>query len=327
MELLKSYLHSVKLYLPKGQKDDIIKELSDDLQSQMEEKERTLGRSLTEDEQADILRQYGDPMTVANRYRKEYRSVAFGRVLISAEMFPVYVIFLCFNLAVTALIVGLSVAKGNPLNIPMLFVSLAIQFVVVTGVVVLLDFLRRKFPKSWLYPPMALGPVTPIPRWQSVSGLVVFGVFTLWWAAVPYVPSLFFGRAAGSLELTPVWHTYYVPILVLLLAGIGQRAINLVRPLWTWVHAFTRMVTNLAGLFLQYFIIVGAPYVVVADSAKGLEDYAHLAEIYNALITWGVLCWLWVFLLINALAHAWQCVLHLRRWMRFRATSEPSHVS
>ncbi|HMD32697.1 MAG TPA: hypothetical protein VKG84_12365, partial [Candidatus Acidoferrales bacterium] len=68
MPLLDSYLQAVKLYLPRANSDDIVRELSANLQSQMEERESALGRPLSEDEQMALLKQHGDPMLVARRY-------------------------------------------------------------------------------------------------------------------------------------------------------------------------------------------------------------------------------------------------------------------
>ena len=45
MELLDRYLKAVKFWLPSDQKQDIIAELSEDLRSQIEDKESELGRS------------------------------------------------------------------------------------------------------------------------------------------------------------------------------------------------------------------------------------------------------------------------------------------
>src|SRR5260370_32357604 len=68
MELLDRYLQAVKFWLPKAQKQDIIAELSEDIRSQIEEKENELGRKLNEAEVEAILIQRGSPIVVANRY-------------------------------------------------------------------------------------------------------------------------------------------------------------------------------------------------------------------------------------------------------------------
>ena len=44
MELLDRYLQAVRFWLPRKQQDDIIAELGDDLRSQIEEREASLGR-------------------------------------------------------------------------------------------------------------------------------------------------------------------------------------------------------------------------------------------------------------------------------------------
>ena len=65
MNLLDRYLQAVRFFLPRRQQDDIVRELSENLLSQMEDRAEALGRPLTEDEQADILRRHGHPMLVA----------------------------------------------------------------------------------------------------------------------------------------------------------------------------------------------------------------------------------------------------------------------
>ena len=101
MQLLDSYLKGVKRCLPRAQAADIIKELSDDLRSQLEEKESALGRPMTDEEVAAFLMQHGDPMAVARRYRQDSPSLTIGWELIGPELFPMYVIILCVNLVIT----------------------------------------------------------------------------------------------------------------------------------------------------------------------------------------------------------------------------------
>ncbi len=50
MELIDRYLQAVKFWLPKNQKQDIVAELSEDLRSQVEDREAELGRPLNEAE-------------------------------------------------------------------------------------------------------------------------------------------------------------------------------------------------------------------------------------------------------------------------------------
>src|SRR5260370_19372267 len=83
MELLDRYLEAIEFWLPKRQRQDIIAELSEDLRSQIEEKETELGRKLEDAEVETILKRCGSPLVVASRYRRQ-------QYLIGPTLFPIY---------------------------------------------------------------------------------------------------------------------------------------------------------------------------------------------------------------------------------------------
>jgi hypothetical protein len=83
MALVDRYLQAVKFWLPREQKDDIIAELSEDLRSQIEDKESEIGRRIDEAEIEAILKRCGSPMAVAARYLPQ-------RSLIGPALFPIY---------------------------------------------------------------------------------------------------------------------------------------------------------------------------------------------------------------------------------------------
>src|SRR5260221_5904224 len=83
MELLDRYLQAIEFWLPKRQRQDIIAELSEDLRSQVEEKETELGRKLEDAEVEAILKRCGSPLEVASRYRPQ-------QYLIGPTLFPIY---------------------------------------------------------------------------------------------------------------------------------------------------------------------------------------------------------------------------------------------
>jgi hypothetical protein len=176
----------------------------------------------------------------------------------------------------------------------------------VTLLFVLVDIWERR--RRWWRLPHQ---VRAIPRWQSVSGLAVWTVFTLWLLAAPIFPYLLFGPAADSLKLAPGWLGFYSTILLLLLAGIAQRAINLVHPDWTWLMPAARVATNGIG-FVILFVYRNSHLVAVADQAKDLAHYERLAEIFNASVLRGLVG----YLLINAVIHACVCVPLVSRWIR-----------
>jgi hypothetical protein len=84
MTILDRYLYAVQKALPKElATGDIVAEIAEDLQSQIDEREAALGRPLTDDEIAGIVKAYGHPRVVAARYER----VTY---LIGPESFPFY---------------------------------------------------------------------------------------------------------------------------------------------------------------------------------------------------------------------------------------------
>jgi MFS family permease len=84
MTILDRYLYAVQSALPKElATSDIVAEISEDLQSRIDEREIAAGRPLTDDEVAAIVKAYGHPRVVAARYER----VTY---LIGPDAFPFY---------------------------------------------------------------------------------------------------------------------------------------------------------------------------------------------------------------------------------------------
>jgi hypothetical protein len=83
MDLVDRYVAAVKRHLPATMQDDIVNELTDDILSQIRDKEDALGRPLGESEQEALLKQYGHPYLLARRYRPQ-------QSLIGPTLFPFY---------------------------------------------------------------------------------------------------------------------------------------------------------------------------------------------------------------------------------------------
>src|SRR3979490_1442278 len=139
MEIVDRYLKSVKNCLSAAQADDIIKELSENISSQIEDKEGELNRPLTETEIEAILKQHGHPRLVASRYRQEQRSVSFDRQIIGPALFPFYIRVLKFNLGLTSVVVlvifAALFASGQPVGsiVQVFSFQLLIPFAIVTS--------------------------------------------------------------------------------------------------------------------------------------------------------------------------------------------------
>src|SRR5262245_48892544 len=102
MNLTERYLAAVRLLLPRAKRDDIVTELQDVLTGRREERSAELGRDLTLAEEEALLRDFGHPVVIAGRYRKQ-------QYLVGPDIYPVYAFALKLVLlvvAVVALVVG-----------------------------------------------------------------------------------------------------------------------------------------------------------------------------------------------------------------------------
>ena len=157
-ELLDRYLKNVAKALPEAQREDILQELREDIRSEVEDKERELGRALSEAEQMAVLKQRGNPFALAARYRQDDRSVAFGKRLIGPVLFPFYVKVLSFNLGLTAVVLGTIFLvlglSGQKLSVSSIFstclLQLLIQFAIVTFIFTLVDGDASKNVDRWI---------------------------------------------------------------------------------------------------------------------------------------------------------------------------------
>ena len=319
MELVESYLKAVRRYLPRGMREDIVAELRVELRAQIEDKQAELGRALTDVEQMVIFKKQGDPMSVAMRYRRTGRSLSVGWELIGPELFPAYLILLSCNLAIaTVVIAGFLIVGHLPFTLQAFLIPMVIEVVSVTLVFILLNFLRgvlgRRVSESWMWPPAELAHLLPLPRWYSAMGFVACGLMTLWWVLIPQFPRLVLGEAAPELRFTPDWHRYYLPILAVMLIGVGQRGVNVIRPDWPWLLPFARFVADGAGAVVMFFFRRHA-LVVAADASNAAQ--LHLAQVVNARLVWGWFGpWLWTYLAITALVYGWYCRPYVRRWIQ-----------
>ncbi len=240
MTLVERYLSAVRFFLPRRQQDDIVRELSENLASDIEARSDALGRDLTELEIADVLRRHGHPVVVAGRYGQRQQ-------LIGPVFFPIYVIALKIGLGVAAVVtVALSVigAAWNGASAPHLLDGLLafperalIVFGWTTLAFAALDMMgtRGQIKPDWdprKIPDWMVG-VRAQPRPARVNAIVelVFGLVGLGWLlSVPASPWFAMGPLAAVLDFAPVWRTWYVPLVIVAAAQLALDAHAVVWP-------------------------------------------------------------------------------------------------
>jgi uncharacterized membrane protein len=306
MELRDRYIHTVKAYLPKSlpeaQRDDIVNELSENIQAQMDDREAELGRALTDDEQEAILHRHGHPMTVAGRYQTNQDArVVFGRQLIGPTLFPFYLrtlwIVLAISLAIYVAVVVALVISGNPLTVGEVITSVmmqvAIQFVVVTAIFAAaenalptMQWSAKRLPAPQATTPAPARQEPRIPRMESLAEIVAIVVTVGWLSFAFKQPFLLFGPALDGYQLGPVWQQVVIPTLLVLAVSVAQAVVNLFRPEWVRLKRVVRVLTDIAGLGILVYLLQAGQWVV---ATTGRSANANTLNSINEFVRYGLL--------------------------------------
>jgi hypothetical protein len=335
MDLLERYLQAVRTYLPAGQQDDILRELSANLRAQIEDKEAELGRSLSEEELTGILKQHGHPLIVASRYRQP-------RYLIGPTLFPQYWLVMKIILAVMAFGYGVTavvmLAESNPIVQVLAAVfsfagAVLPAFAWVTIVYAVLDLCNTKFrlmekwTKEWdeKFDPRKLPAVRSIPKGLGAKpisrSLTVFelfftSAFLLWWLRVTPIRKLALFMTLGPaglsdrvpFQLGPVWHTLFVPVVLVCLAAIGQQIVTLIHPDWVKFYYRARLITNACNLILFYSVIRSSELLVLVPGTADAASFSEPLRIVNLVLHYS--------LILGAGITILECLKMVRRLIR-----------
>lgn len=319
MDLLDRYLHAVRFWLPKQQQDDILSELSEDIRSEIQDREAPLGRSLTEAELSELLKRRGNPMGVAAGYLPQ-------RYLIGPALFPVYLLVLkilawCYFLPWILVWLGLMIAApGYRAAHPgwtwlhtwdFFWDSAFFTFGITTAVFAVME--RTGAAERWKdgWDPRKL-PVrrdpSRIPRGSSIAGIVVGILLLLCWTQLPRVPAL---EGDGvRIGPGPAWPTVYWMIIGLTAAAVGMSCANLLRPWWTRRRAGLQLALDLAG-FVPVALLLGvASWVEVTSTTLSSARVAAISRAINLSVR-GAIGVVGIFVLIA-------CVQDLVRIARLR---------
>jgi hypothetical protein len=295
MELLDRYLHAVKFWLPKGQQDDIIAELSEDLRSQIEDRETKLTRKLQDDEVAEILRERGRPLLVANRYLPQ-------RSLIGPVLFPIYVLVLkiaavCFLAPRLLVLLGFFIfdpkyhAAGVGVWITRMWSELWVGGFVTFGIVTMVFAVLESQTKSgWLekWDPRKLPKVRDtrrIPRASSVFE-VAFGIIVLMWLVELASSGILLNQSSVRIAFTALGREYVWVGAALTLFGIGMSTVNMFRPFWTRTRLAIRVVQDCVVTLL--FALMARAGALIELSGPSIPA-AKASETNAAVNTWVAL--------------------------------------
>jgi hypothetical protein len=264
MELVSRYLQAVKFWLPKEQKDDILAEISADIQSQIEDRESSLGRPLTQSEVEDILKQRGRPCLVASRFRRQ-------ESLIGPVLYPIYLFclkcallgYLVPWLLLSLIILIVRPSFSAPHSIPAWFNIMAqvsgslwnMAFIAAGTITLVFAILERLQAKShWLenWDPRKLPPVrnpSVHRRTNAAFELAIIVLAIAWWAAYMDRTVIYLGESV-RFDLKPEWLWFFWSYLFVLVLTAATAALILARPHMAWLTAALRLFNSLVGSIL-----------------------------------------------------------------------------
>jgi len=288
--LVDHYLLQLRTFLPAKQRDDIAAELRDSIRSAVEERERALGRALSDDEQNEVLRGFGHPLVVAGRYLPMQH-------LIGPDVFPLYWYALQAVLIVITVIGGLlaGIALLTAPNAAQAAVRVAVDFwwfalqaaAIVTLVFAVLDHGKARFSFLERFDARKLdagvlsvraAPLSPIPRFDTTFELATTAILLLWWVEWLVFPSQWLGVV---LRLSSAVEAFFYPVLVLCIVDFARLGVDLLRPYRTRPRVALRLVLNLAWLAVFVLAYRTEGLIEIAENVRSQnpESVLRMAEI------------------------------------------------
>jgi hypothetical protein len=144
--------------------------------------------------------------------------------------------------------------------------------------------------------------------------------FLLWWIRVAPIRRLALFMTLGPaglsahvpFQLGPVWHTLFVPVILLSLAGIGQQIITLIHPYWLNFYSIARLIVNGCSLILLYFVIRASDLLVLVPGTADPANYSEPLRIVNLILHYS--------LMLAAVITFFESLKAIRRLLRVRYT-------
>lgn len=291
-DLTERYLAAVGRELPEKQRADIVAELRDELLSTVEAKEEALGRPLARPELEAVLREMGNPMLVAARYRPVQH-------VIGPQTYPFWwagvkvlgLVTVAALLAMGALDVlsGASVYQVGPQFANRLFDLMLTLFGALTLTFLLIerlgyaDRLARWSPRR--LPDAVAKPAKS--RFDAMVEVVAGVVILAWWFGLFRFSDLLPGEA-GRLELAPVWRDLFWVIAGYLAFELATNVFALIEP------ARARLIHGLQAA--RYAICAGVmglllpagKWVLVAQGDRTPEAAAGIEALVNRGVELGL---------------------------------------
>ncbi len=286
-ELIERYVHQVGLYVPPKERAEIVAELRSQIQDQLEDR---AGGSPTEADVAAVLKQLGDPRTMAASYSGE-------QYLIGPDLYPFLMTVLRFGLPLVPAVVVITNLVGAALSpdgadwfgllIGSLLTAIQAALIFLGVVVAFFAILQRsgeQLPAAKTgFDPLELPKVNDpgaVDRAESEFGLAIgalVGIVLVYFLQVGGFTLRFNLSDPGEVLLVPtVW------LVVLLITITGVCVLNLwalIRRRWTFGMWLAQAVLELIGALGLYFVLFTPVVEQVIQAAPELAERLPLDQL------------------------------------------------
>jgi hypothetical protein len=332
ISLLDRYLQFVSNFLPSKGREDILAELRANLESEIDDRAASLGRPLTEDEIAAMLKQHGHPMAVASRYFPKQSLI--GPAWIASYWLTLKLSLAAaaaFTLAANLFAVALDRVSASGLLADWLrFPNTAlIVFAWVTLAFASIDFCSAKFhweKSSWdprKLPAIRLTGDGVTSRQKSMSDFIgaLIGLLILL-AFVQHWRYFFPANVLELLHFSHAWRPFYEICLASAIVRLIGSFTLLLRPDWYGIRPVMEVITTGASLIAFRLLLVSGPWVMVQPGGK----YYPALGIANTIIFWIALSAV-IGSAIAVIIYLWRCVKLVMGRGSDGAPAAPTHVS
>jgi hypothetical protein len=299
VELLERYLAAIGKHLPKEQRADILAELSDTIQSEVEDREKALGRPLSDDELSVILKRTGHPLLVAARY-------GGTPSLIGPALLPFYwnVLRIALIWGLVVMTVGALVAATHgrsPLGAFMTawgteWGSLFLIVGVVTVIFAVLERAGVAKDVAERWNPRTLPAVKPVTsRATLIFEIAMNTLFVLWAVGVPWVRTAVLFCIIGPVALKPFptpiqvtveWQAFVWPIVASYVVMTFGSIVNLLQPDLVRARAMGLLAGNVISVAAIALIAPKAgPFFAVSPGVADPAAFSAVAALNHVTVS------------------------------------------
>jgi len=303
-DLVERYLASVERRLPDATAKDIVAELREALGAKVDARAAALGRALSADETAAIIKDYGHPVVVASRY-------ASHDYVIGPDYYPwfwhVQRIAVGFAVAISFGVVAIrALGSEEPVTAMFRGVGGAVQAALIAFGVVTALFIaaeRQKLDMTWAqrWNPKDLPREyirKPRSLFESAVSLFFDIVFILFWTSLLKFPNELPLREGASVAVTlsPAWAAVYWPVLALAMMAAAGHLHDMVRPAWNRFRSGLSIAGYAGGLGVVWVLFQSRPFVDVqpqpGTSPEELERALQLVDgVFLVVLGFGAVIW------------------------------------